>query len=65
MSQEEIKLILNGLQERLKARNNRLTIKGIRVVTKFLHASFKDINYEILRKITKLGFGIFANAWYL
>ena len=40
---EEIEVILNDLQERMKGRNNCLTRKGVRMVTYFMYESFKEI----------------------
>ena len=60
----EIDTIINDLQERLKAHDNRLTGKGFKM-GEFVYMSFEDLKDEFLKEMPWGGFGIFVDAWYL
>ena len=60
----EIETIIKDPQEQLKAQDNHLISKGLKM-RYFAYASFGDLTDEVLKEIPRGGFGIFVNAWYL
>ena len=56
--------ILNNLQERLNAHNNRLTGDGFKML-EFAYTSFGDLNNDALKEISRGVFGLFVNNCHL
>ena len=63
-SHAEIETILNNLQERLNAHDNRIAGEGVRM-GKFAYTYFVGFKGDVLKEMPQGGLGIFVDAWSL
>ena len=54
--------ILNNLQERLNAIENRVTGEGVSI-GEFAYTSFGDLKDAVLKEMPRGCFGVFVDAW--
>ena len=62
--QTEIETIINNLEERLNAHDNRITRDGFKM-GEFAYASFGDLKDGVLKEMPWGSFGLFVDDWSL